>query len=77
MDELKTGSLNLVVTPPGMYYKNYLKLIYSILFALGDVLKTVLTLYMEDEDLPLPTLEEVLICNSSTTAEDVCYSNCI
>jgi hypothetical protein len=26
---------------------------------------------MDDADLPLPTLEEVLICNSTTTAEEV------
>ena len=38
---------------------------------LGDVLRTVLTLYVENEDLPLPTLEEVLICNQATTAEEV------
>ena len=37
-----------------------------------EVLRTVLALYMEDEKLPLPTLEEVLICNSSTTTEEVC-----
>ena len=39
---------------------------------LGDILRTVLALYMEDENLPLPTLDEVLICNSTTTAEQVC-----
>ena len=38
---------------------------------LGDVLKTVLTLFMEDTALPLPTFEEVLICNSSTSVEEV------
>ena len=26
---------------------------------------------MEDEALPLPSLEEVLICNTNTTAEEV------
>ena len=30
-----------------------------------------MSLYMEDESLPLPTLEEVLICNSNTTSEEV------
>jgi hypothetical protein len=39
--------------------------------SLGDVLRTVLTLYVENEDLPLPTLDEVLICNQATTAEEV------
>lgn len=28
---------------------------------------------MEDEDLPLPNLEEVLICSSTTTTEEVCF----
>ena len=26
---------------------------------------------MDDENLPLPTLEEVLVCDSTTTAEEV------
>ena len=38
---------------------------------IGDILRTVLALYMEDGDVPLPMLEEVLICNSATTAEEV------
>jgi hypothetical protein len=37
----------------------------------GDILRTVLTLYVENEDFPLPTLDEVLICNQATTAEEV------
>ena len=38
------------------------------------VLKSVLQLYMKDIDLPLPSLEEVLLCSSSTTSEEVtCY----
>ena len=36
-----------------------------------NVLRTVLALFTEDKALPLPTLEEVLICNSNTTAEEV------
>ena len=44
---------------------------YNETIPLGDILRTVLALYMDDEDLPLPTLEEVLICNSTTTAEEV------
>ncbi len=35
------------------------------------VFKAVLQLYMENMDLPLPSLEEVLLCNSSTTSEEV------
>lgn len=40
-------------------------------FYVDDVIRTILTIYMEDEQLPLPNLEEVLICTSSTTAEEV------
>ena len=35
------------------------------------VLKAALSLYMEDKDLPMPTPEEMLICNQHTTAEEV------
>ena len=38
---------------------------------LGDVLATVLALYMHDEDQPLPSQEEVLICTPETTTEEV------
>ena len=41
------------------------------LINIGCVLRTALTLYMEDEALPLPTFEEVLICDSTTTEEEV------
>ena len=46
-----------------MHYRN---LIFS-----ENVLKTVLSLYMEDKALPLPSLEEVLICTQQTTEEEV------
>jgi len=36
-----------------------------------QVLKTALSLYMEDKTLPLPTFEEILICTPSTTSEEV------
>jgi hypothetical protein len=36
-----------------------------------QVLKAALSLYMEDSDLPMPTLEEILICNQDTTIEEV------
>lgn len=37
------------------------------------MLKTVLSLYMDNENphLPLPSFEEVLICNEQTTEEEV------
>ena len=37
----------------------------------GDVLATVLALYMHDKDQPLPSQEEVLICTPETTTEEV------
>lgn len=38
---------------------------------LGDVLATVLALYMHDKQHPLPSHEEVLICTPETTTEEV------
>ena len=40
-------------------------------FISDNVLKTVLSLYMEDKAMPLPSLEEVLICTQQTTEEEV------
>ena len=37
----------------------------------GDVLATVLALYMHDKDRPLPSQKEVLICTPETTNEEV------
>ena len=37
----------------------------------SDILPTVLSVYMENENLPLPSRNEVLLCNEDTTAEDV------
>ena len=30
-------------------------------------------IYSKDKEMPLPTQEEVLICNEKTTAEEVLY----
>ena len=38
----------------------------------GDVFKAVISLYVADITLPLPSLDEVLICNHKTTVEEVC-----
>ena len=35
------------------------------------VLRAALSLYMEDSSLPMPTPEEMLICNQQTTTEEV------
>ena len=36
-----------------------------------QVLKAALSIYMEDNELPLPTPEEMLICDQQTTFEEV------
>ena len=76
---LKLGLPNLIVSHPSTLcnkFTNTIVLKCGLLFYLGDVLRTVLTLYMENEDLPLPTLEEVLICNQDTTVEEVNMLDC-
>ena len=45
-------------------------LIFFVAFT-DQVLKTALSLYMEDKSLPLPTFEEILICTTTTTSEEV------
>ena len=42
-----------------------------VFLSTDQLLRTVLSVYMPTEDLPLPTLEEVLFCDSKTTAEEV------
>ena len=45
-------------------------------YCLDEVLGCVLSLYMGSEhDQPLPTDEEVIICDENTTAEEVCQPN--
>ena len=41
------------------------------------MLKTVLSLYMKDPNLPLPSSAEVCICTSTTTAEEVTLYLCV
>ena len=43
----------------------------SIFLNTDNVLSCVLGLYASDIDLPLPTPEEVLLCTSTTTTEEV------
>jgi hypothetical protein len=40
-------------------------------FVLGEVFGCVLSLFMRVADQPLPTDEEVIVCDESTTAEEV------
>ena len=41
---------------------------------IGEILKAVLSLYMRDPHLSLPSSAEVCICTPTTTAEEVTYS---
>ena len=43
-------------------------------FVLGEVFGCVLSLYMSGKDQPLPTDEEVIVCDENTTAEEVSYN---
>lgn len=40
-------------------------------FNLGDVINTVLTIYMMAGNQPLPQSDEVLMCNTETTLDEV------
>lgn len=44
---------------------------------LADLYRVLLSVYQESEELPLPTMEEVLLCHSGTSAEDVGAVSCI
>ena len=52
---------------------SYLKFFFALplLNYAADVLKATVALYMEDESLPMPTHEEVLVCNEHTTEEKI------
>ena len=41
------------------------------MYYLADLYSMLLSVYKESEVLPLPTMEEVLLCHSGTSAEDV------
>lgn len=44
----------------------------QLLYSIDHILSATLSLYMENySEHPLPTPEEVLVCNPSTTAEEV------
>ena len=44
------------------------------MYALGKVLKTALSLYCE-QNQPFPSMDEIVICTSKTTTEDVSNNN--
>lgn len=41
------------------------------------ILQTALMLYSKDNTMPLPTQEEILICDERTTPEEVIFCNII
>lgn len=42
-----------------------------MLITLGEVIPMVLTIYMIDPNIPLPSRNEVLLCTDHTTKEEV------
>ena len=54
-----------------MHYDDHAESCMFFCMCADQVLWTALSLYMEDKTLPVPTFEEVLICNPSTTTEEV------
>ena len=44
---------------------------------LADLYRVLLSVYQESESLPLPTMEEVLLCHDGTTSEDVSDVSCV
>jgi hypothetical protein len=54
---------------------NFVTLLFDVIFVLhtADIFTTVLSLYMHGDgsNLPLPGSDEVLVCHSATTNEDV------
>ena len=44
---------------------------------LADLYRVLLSVYQESESLPLPTMEEVLLCHDGTTSEDVSVVSCV
>ncbi|XP_065845272.1 E3 ubiquitin-protein ligase rnf213-alpha-like isoform X2 [Oscarella lobularis] len=60
--------------PSRSFQGDFLRLGAPNLFIVPEVelIQTVMSLYMEDDDSPLPSAEEVLLCSSTTTVEDIC-----
>lgn len=44
-----------------------------MLITIGEVIPMVLTIYMTDPNLPLPSRNEVLLCTDHTTKEEVSF----
>ncbi|WAR07285.1 R213A-like protein [Mya arenaria] len=50
----------------------HLGIILNVLAKTDEVLSVALSIYMYDPDQPLPQSDEVLVCTSDTTADEVC-----
>lgn len=44
-------------------------------YILGAIFKTIISIYAQDMLSPLPSLEEILICNQATSVEEVNVSS--
>ncbi len=73
---LMEGCTNLLVIEPSEITL-FGVLLFDIRFhsvcclTLDSILRNTLSFYMEDNSFPLPTPEEVLVCNPNTTVEEV------
>lgn len=47
----------------------------TLFIPLAEVLNTTLSLYMNDKDQPLPQSDEVLVCTTNTTKDEVIECN--
>ncbi len=39
----------------------------------GQLSSVVLSMYMSNQELPLPTTDEIFVCTAETSAEEVCH----
>ena len=68
------GTPNFLSVPPCeivLYMKHCVYIVHTYV---GDIFKTVISIYAQGDNyklLPLPSLEEVLICDHNTTVEEV------
>ncbi|WAR07208.1 R213A-like protein [Mya arenaria] len=60
------------VTSVGHKGLEHLGIILNVLAKTDEVLSVALSIYMYDPDQPLPQSDEVLVCTSDTTADEVC-----
>ena len=56
---------------PSCKFSSKLSTYLCYVFILGAIFKTVISIYAQEKSAPLPSLEEILVCNQRTTVEEV------